>query len=95
VLLHLSNRNLELVGPAAAAAREAGALVISGEHWVDPSVSHYVETGGQVLLVSRDPAVIDRYRDNPEWTTPKIGGRAWTDDYTNVWGAMIARLRGE
>jgi hypothetical protein len=95
ILLHLSNRNLALLGPAAAAAREAGARVLGGEHWVDPSVSHYVETGGQVLLVSRDQAVLDRYRDNPEWTTPKVGARAWTDDYTNVWGAMIGRFRGE
>ena len=93
ILLHLSNRNLELLGPAAAAARAAGAKVLGGEHWVDPSVSPYAETGGIVLLVTRDQAVLDRYVGNHEWTAPPAGPRAWTDDYTNVWGAMLARFK--
>ncbi len=93
VLMHLSNRNLDLLPAAAAAARTVGAKALAGEHWVDPSVSPYAETGGIVLLVARDQAALDRYRGSTEWTTPPAGVRAWTDDYTNVWGAMIARLK--
>ena len=95
LLLHLSNRNLELTGPAAAAARAAGATVLKGVHWVDAATSPYVESPGIVLLVATDPHVLDPYRGAREWKEPIRPARAWTDDYTNVWGAMIARFRGE
>ena len=95
LLLHLSNRNLELTGPTAAAARAAGATVLKGEHWVDPSISHYVEASEIVLLASLDPHALDPFRDNPEWNFKPRPARAWTDDYTNLWGAMIARFQGQ
>ena len=95
VLLHLSNRNLELVGPASAAAHAAGAYAIEGEHWVDEGTSPYAEAPGIVLLVAPDRHSLDRYRSDPDWSAPKHAARAWTDDYTNVWGSMIARFHGE
>lgn len=94
LMLHLSNRNLALVGPAAAAVREAGAHALEGEHWVAPGTSPYIESAGIVLVVAQDAHTLDRYRGRSEWREPKAT-RAWTDDYTNVWGAMIARFRGE
>jgi len=94
VLLHLSNRNLELTGPAAAAAQAIGAHALRGVHWIEAGVSSYVEAGGEVMVLAHDPAVLDRYRYRPEWPVPEPSRRPWTDDYTNVWGAMVARLRG-
>jgi SAM-dependent methyltransferase len=93
-VLHLSNRNLSLGGPAAAAARAVGAHALLGEHWKDPGISDYAETGGVVLLVARDPKSLERYRNLPEWRPPAPTSRPWTDDYTNVWGAMLAQWRG-
>jgi spermidine synthase len=93
VLLHLSNRNLELTGPAAAAAKAVGAAALKGEHWVEEGVSPYKETGSIVMLVAAKPETLDRYRGVTEWSEPTPSRRAWTDDYTNVWGAMIARIR--
>ena len=95
VLLHLSNRNLELTGPAAAAAKAAGAAVLKGEHWVDEATSPYVESAGIVLIAAPDPRSLDRYRGDRQWSPKVRAARAWTDDYTNVWGAMVARFRGE
>ncbi|HTK35464.1 MAG TPA: fused MFS/spermidine synthase [Caulobacteraceae bacterium] len=95
LLLHLSNRNLELVGPAAAAAKAAGASFLKGVHWVEEGTSPYVESSGIVLLVAPDPHSLDRYRADHQWTEHVRLARPWTDDYTNVWGAMIARFRGE
>jgi len=95
VLLHLSNRNLELTGPAAAAAHAAGGHVLKGEHWVDEGVSPYVESAGIVLLVAPDARSLDRYRGDPQWAYTPRPARPWTDDYTNVWGAMIARFTGK
>ena len=95
LLLHLSNRNLELVGPAAAAVKAAGASALKGVHWVDAATSPYLESPGIVLLAAPNPRTLDRYRNDREWTPTVRRTRAWTDDYTNVWGAMIARFRGE
>jgi len=95
VLLHLSNRNLELTGPAAAAARAAGAHVLKGEHWVEEGTSPYVESSGVVLLLAPDPRSLDPYRALPDWKAPIREARPWTDDYTNIWGAMVARFRGQ
>jgi hypothetical protein len=95
LLLHLSNRNLELVGPAAAAAREAGASVLKGEHWVEEGVSPYVEAPGIVLLVAPDARSLARYHPDQDWSDDIRPARPWTDDYTNVWGAMLARYKGE
>jgi SAM-dependent methyltransferase len=96
VLLHLSNRNLELVGPASAAAKAAGAYSVEGEHWVEEGTSPYAEASGIVLLVAPDARSLVRYHAaGPDWTAPKHAARPWTDDYTNVWGAMIARFSGE
>jgi SAM-dependent methyltransferase len=95
LLLHLSNRNLELTGPAAAAAKAAGASYLKGVHWVEEGTSPYLESSGIVLLVAPDARSLDPYRNDREWTDPVRPARAWTDDYTNVWGAMIARFKGE
>lgn len=92
VLLHLSNRNLELVGPASAAARALGVHALAGEHWVAEGISPYVEAAGIVLLVAPDARSLERYRAQPDWKAPEPTA-AWTDDRTNVWGAMIARYR--
>jgi len=92
VVLHLSNRNLDLAGPAAAAARAAGAEgVLYGEHWTMQDVPSYLETGGLALIVAREARTLDPYRVHADWRHPVPGGwRPWTDDYTNVWGALIA-----
>jgi len=93
VLLHLSNRNLDLAGPAEAAAEAAGAAALYGQHWVYDDVSPYVEASGVALLMARNPTALKPYLDNPDWREPTQATRPWTDDYTNVWGAMIARFR--
>jgi hypothetical protein len=94
VLLHLSNRNLDLSGPAEAAAQAAGASALYGEHWVYQGVSPYDEAPSIALLVARRPETLNPYRRaDPDWRSPHGATRAWTDDYTSVWSAMLSRLR--
>lgn len=92
VILHLSNRNLDLTGPAAAAAKAAGAASILGEHYAAFGVSPYIDAGGIVLLVSKEPSSLYAYRSLGEWRPASPSPRPWTDDYTNVWGAMMDRI---
>lgn len=95
IVLHLSNRTLDLAGPAAAAAWDAGAGgVLYGEHWTLQDVPSYLETGGLALIVAKDARTLDPYRVHADWRHPIPGGwRPWTDDYTNVWGAFLAGLQ--
>jgi SAM-dependent methyltransferase len=95
IVLHLSNRNLDLAGPAAAAARAAGAGgVLYGEHWTTRALPSYLETGGMALVVAKKARTLDPYRVHANWRRPiPSGWRPWTDDYTNVWGALIAGLK--
>jgi hypothetical protein len=94
LLLHLSNRNLELVGPAAAAARALKASVLTKTHYPDVNTSAYVDAGGIVLLVASDARSLDRYRARTDWEAPRTGVEAWTDDHVDVWGALVRRFRG-
>jgi hypothetical protein len=94
VVLHLTNRNLELVGPAAAVARAAGAaslqqlFVPTVEMGPSPEV-----TPSRVMLVARSQADLARFRADPRWKPTEPGAaRPWSDDYTNILGALVAHL---
>ncbi len=93
LVLHLSNRNLALSGPAAATAKAAGATARVGMHWTTAETVYYVEASGVALLVARNPAALEAYNGLTDWTPPQTHSRPWTDDYTNVWGAMIDHFR--
>jgi SAM-dependent methyltransferase len=92
VIMHLSNRNLELSGPAAAAAREAGGVMLEQSFYSDLRQS-YIESSSQVLIVARNRQALQPYLAQPAWELPDRDARAWTDDYINVAGALVARTR--
>lgn len=92
VILHLSNRNLELSGPAAAAMRQAGGDMLDQVFHSDLKEG-YVETSSQAIVAAKDPVVLDPYYEQRQWGPPVFQARAWTDDYTNVAGAIWARWR--
>jgi SAM-dependent methyltransferase len=92
VVLHLSNRNLELEGPAAASVRQAGGVALVQDYY-SPAPSPYVESSAQAILAGRTLAALQPYRAAAGWQAPKLHARAWTDDYVNVFGALLARMR--
>ena len=93
ILLHLSNRNLELEGPAAASVRLAGGAALVQDYFSAQS-SPYVESGAQALLVGRDRKALRPFEDADPWVLPTRRVRAWTDDYVNVFGALVRRIAG-
>ncbi len=94
LLMHLTNRNLRLVEPAAAAARAAGAVALVQAYQPAPPLAPPAATRSTVLALARDPAALESLRRDPRWriADPK-GVTPWTDDYVNVVGALIARMR--
>ena len=91
VVLHLSNRNLELEGPAAASVRQAGGVPLVQDYYTT-APSPYVESGAQAIIVGHDRASLKPFVAQGAWVEPTIQARAWTDDYVNVFGALLARL---
>ena len=94
VIMHLSNRNLDLMRPVAAVAKAAGGYALS-QNYVPPNVRFdMVASDEDVIIVGRDKAALEPYRNDWRWQVPDAQGVApWTDDYTNVVAAMVRRIK--
>ncbi|ATQ42991.1 fused MFS/spermidine synthase [Caulobacter mirabilis] len=94
LIMHLSNRHLELRTPAMAVARAAGGYALLQRHQRAANSPNYWESGEDVLIVARSPAALAAYEADDRWTLADSGGaRPWTDDYINLVGALYGRLK--
>lgn len=96
LILHLSNRNLDLLGPAQAVARTAGGHALIQRYRApedDPSGSW--ESSEDVVIVARNRAALEGFMQTGKWAwVDPFEARPWTDDYTNLAGALYANLKG-
>lgn len=95
LILHLSNRNLDLKGPAQAVARTAGGSALLQEYRPTPGAQGATwESPEDAVIVGRSPAALARFKANPAWVPANpFKARPWTDDYTNLAGALYRRLK--
>jgi spermidine synthase len=94
VILHLSNQNLDLVGPAQAVARAAGGHALLQHHVIDPALPDLWEASEDAVIVAKSDAALAPFMSDPRWTpVDPHGVRPWTDDYTNLFGALVRRTR--
>ncbi|MBN8962178.1 MAG: fused MFS/spermidine synthase [Rhizobiales bacterium] len=93
VAMHVSNRHLEL---ASVVAGIAGANGLTSWHFNEDSGRDdtYVFTT-DVVISARADADIGSLASNEKWvkTVPPADQRVWTDDYSNILGAVWRRLR--
>ena len=95
LVLHLSNRNLDLNGPALAVAKAAGGVAMIQHYRPAPGA----DMGGwpsreDAVIIARSPAGLAPFVQDRRWRTAdgsKV--RPWTDDYTNLFGALWRRLQ--
>ncbi|KQW22081.1 hypothetical protein ASC80_01365 [Afipia sp. Root123D2] len=93
VLMHVSNRHLELASVVVGIADENDL-----KSWVYNEDSgrdgEYIFTT-EVVLSAREAADVGHVAADDKWTLTKAteGQRVWTDDYSNVLGAVWRRLR--
>jgi hypothetical protein len=93
VIMHLSNRNLELMSPVAGIAQAAGGLALQQRYTPPPGAAQLVDTAEDAVIVARSDAGLAPFRADPHWTPARSNGvRIWTDDYTNLFGALVRRL---
>lgn len=92
VAMHVSNRNLELMGPVASAAQAAGGVAIAQRYRPAETAPMQEGTGTDVILIARTDAALAPFRDDRRWKPAQASARHWTDDYMNLVGALIRKL---
>ena len=89
LVLHISNRNLELEAPVAAAAVAAGGVTAARFFRQPRGAPPMAASSTHAVAAARDPRVIDALR-REGWREARIDGvRPWTDDRTDVLGALL------
>jgi len=93
IVFHLSNRNLELMQPVAATARAAGGVAVQQSY--RSTAIGWIDTGEQAVMVAANRAALAPFSADRRWTPAQSHGvRAWTDDYTDLFGALVRKFTG-
>ncbi len=95
LILHLSNRNLDLMGPAQAVSRKAGGWALVQEFRPERDAEGSWDSPEDAVIVARSRAALASFVPDPRWrTADPFKVRPWTDDYTNLAGSMYTNLKG-
>ena len=97
IAFHISNRYLELKPVLAAAAKKLGMAALAQD---DGSVTdeQMKETGkfrSTWVLLAPNQKALEVFQRHVEWSPLEAepGDQAWTDDFSNIVGAFLARMR--
>lgn len=94
LVLHLSNRNLDLRAPAMAVAKAAGGVFLLQRHTPAADAPTLWESYEDAIIVARSDAALARFRADPRWTAGDGDQvQPWTDDYVNIAGALYAQMK--
>ena len=89
VLLHLSNRNLDITLPAIAAAQALGKASLHQIYYEKDSSPEMAEASTEALILSPTPEGLADFRGDTRWKQPlPTTVRPWTDDYVNLFGSL-------
>ncbi len=92
LVFHISNRHLALKPVLARVVSASGAKALYQHYHPTPAEKDEGATAAEVMLVSKSEAQLARARATHLWhDAPGDGQRPWTDDYSNIIGAMIER----
>lgn len=96
LILHLSNRNLDLMHPAQAVARAAGGWGLA-QNYVSPEKDPEGtwESSEDAVIIAKSHEALAGYLATGKWRQgDPFKTRPWTDDYTNLAGSLYANLKG-
>ena len=95
IILNTSNRYLDVSGIVAALAERIG---LHGALMPKDEAAKIVKSlpersfPAEVVMLSRDPAVVTKVLSQPGWQPLHATGAAvWTDDFSNILGAMLRK----
>ena len=94
VVLHLSNRNLEITLPAEAAAAALKAPAMHQIYVERREAVQMSESSTEALVIGKSEAAMAPYRGDPRWRTLEATEvRPWTDDYVNLFGSLVRQIQ--
>ena len=89
VVLHLSNRNLDITLPAIAAAQALGKPNLHQIYYESDTTPEMAEASTEALILSPTEQGLADFRRDARWKTPApTTVRPWTDDYVNLFGSL-------
>jgi hypothetical protein len=96
IALHLSNRYMELASVVAAIAAAEGLVAFGKDDDRAITVPFDYKTAASVAVLARKRSDLGDLPDRPGWHVikPVPGTRIWTDDYSNVLGAILRKRFG-
>lgn len=90
VVLHLSNRNLDITLPAVAAARALGVPERHQIYVESRDAPDMAEASTEALILSPTPQGMADFAADPSWRVlAPTEVRPWTDDYVNLFGSLV------
>jgi hypothetical protein len=90
VVLHLSNRNLDITLPAVAAARALGVPERHQIYVESRDAPDMAEASTEALILSPTPQGMADFAADPRWRVlAPTEVRPWTDDYVNLFGSLV------
>ena len=95
LVMHVSNRHLELASVVTGIAAANGLITRLNEGGdVEEDISNYNYVGN-VTAIARNNNDFGALAQSPYWKvqSPDPSQRVWTDDYSNIIGAVLRRLR--
>jgi NADH:ubiquinone oxidoreductase subunit K len=96
LLFHISNRHLDLLPVIAAGAAKVGLAVIAKrDDRANNSFADY-RSNALVAVLARNAADLGELPNRPGWVWASAQGISeWTDDYSNVFGALFRKKLGQ
>ncbi len=92
LLMHISNRNLDLRPAVAAVLADAGLTARVQRYVPDGADAGAIATAAvaEWVTAARDPSTLAILDADPRWEPlpPTPGSRPWTDDYSNIFGVL-------
>ena len=93
LVMHISNRHMDLSQIVARVADQLQAPVLY-QFYIPPEEldGEFAESASQVVVLASTAEALSTLRNDPRWTALQSDGkRPWTDDYSNVIGAIWAK----
>ena len=90
VVLHLSNRNLEITLPSEAAAQALGVPSLHQVYIERAESADMAEASTEALAIGKSQAALAPFDADPRWRRLQpTTVRPWTDDYVNLFGSLL------
>ncbi len=75
--------------------KAAGAVALMQDYAPRDRASVFAASVTQAMLITKSAAAASTFAHDPRWRPARDKGvRAWSDDYTNVFGALVEHAMG-